>query len=123
MQLFKTAKIYLCFAVLLLVAKPFLGFSMFSRMHPPAEENIFFKVFNKRKQEYSEDSVNDFNSVLKKLAEPVQVFFLRFLYFLNILFPAVFAAGIAITSGLLNKIRSDLSDGKETWLLNSTLLI
>jgi hypothetical protein len=123
MQLFKTAKIYLCFAVLLLVAKPFLGFSMFSRVHPPAEESIFVKVFNKRKQEYSEDSANDFNTVLKKLAEPVQVFFLRFLYFLNILFPAVFADGISITTGLLNKIRSDLSDGKQTWLLNSMLLI
>lgn len=123
MQLFKTAKIYLCFAVLLLVAKPFLGFSMFSRVHPPADENIFVKVFNKRKQEYSEDSNNDFNTVLKKLAEPAKLFLLRFLYFLNILFPAVFAAGIAITTGLLNKIRSDLSDDKQTWLLNSMLLI
>ena len=123
MQLYKTAKIYFCFAVLLLVAKPFLGFSMFSRLHPPADENIFVKAFNKRKQEYSEDSNNDFNTILKKLAEPAQLFFLRFLYFLNILFPAVFAAGVSITTGLLNKIRSDLSDGEQTWLLNSMLLI
>jgi hypothetical protein len=123
MQFLKTAKIYFCFAVLLLVVKPFLGFSMFSRIHPPAANNIFVKVFNKRKQEYSEDSNNDFNTVLKKLAEPAQLFFFRFLYFLNILFPAVFAAGVSITTGLLNKIRSALSDGEQTWLLNSTLLI
>ncbi|TWI98215.1 hypothetical protein JN11_03294 [Mucilaginibacter frigoritolerans] len=123
MQLYKTAKIYFSLAVLLLVAKPFLGFGMFSRIHPPADENIFVKAFNKRKQEYSEDSNNDFNTLLKKLAEPAKLFFLRFLYFLNILFPAVFAAGISITTGLLNKIRSDLSDGKQVWLLNSTLLI
>jgi hypothetical protein len=123
MQLYKTAKIYFCFAVLLLVAKPFLGFSMFSRLHPPADENIFVKAFNKRKQEYSEDSNNDFNTILKKLAEPAKAFFFRFLYFLNILFPAVFAAGVSVTTGLLNKIRSDLSDGEQTWLLNSTLLI
>jgi len=123
MQLYKTAKIYFCFAVLLLVAKPFLGFGMFSRNHPPADENIFVKAFNKRKQEYSEDSNNDFNTLLKKLAEPAKVFFLRFLYFLNILFPAVFAAGISITTGLLNNIRSALSCDEQTWLLNSTLLI
>jgi hypothetical protein len=123
MQLLKTAKIYFCFAVLLIVAKPFLGFSMFSRLHPPASDNIFVKVFNKRKQEYSEDSNNDFNTILKKLAEPAQLFLFRFLYFLNILFPAVFAAGVSITTGLLNKIRSALADGEQTWLLNSMLLI
>jgi hypothetical protein len=123
MQSYKTAKIYFCFAVLLLVAKPFLGFCMFSRVHPPADENIFVKVFNKRKQEFSEDSSSHINYVLRKIAEPVESFLLSFAYFLSILFPVVFATRAAITAGFLNRIRSDISDTRHTWLLNSAFLI
>jgi hypothetical protein len=123
MQSLKSAKLYFCFAVLLLVAKPFLGFSLFSRIHPPAEENIFVKAFNKRKQEYAQDSHYDIIAIQKKLADPVQQFILRFSFLLNIIFPAIFMAGTNITNRFLNEIRLSLSLRQPTWLLNGKLII
>jgi len=123
MQSYKTAKIYFCFAVLLLVAKPFLGFGMFSRVHPPAEENIFVKAFNKRKQEYSEDSNFNLDTIFKKLAEPAKQLFLRFSFFLNILFPAIFSAGFDISFRFLNEMQLGLSPRRHSFLLNNSFLI
>jgi hypothetical protein len=123
MQSLKSAKLYFCFAVLLLVAKPFLGFSLFSRIHPPAEENIFVKAFNKRKQEYTQDSHYDIIAIQKKLADPVQQFILRFSFLLNIIFSAIFIAGTNITDHFLNEIRLSLSLHQPTWLLNGKLII
>jgi hypothetical protein len=123
MRQVKIIKIYFCFAVLLLVAKPFLGFSMFNRVHPPAEENIFVKAFNKRKQEYAEDSSFDIIEIQKKLANPVIRLFFRFAFFLGIILPAAFKAGISITNRHLRNIQLSLSQPEHSWLLNSKLII
>lgn len=123
MHQYKSAKIYFCFAVLLLVAKPFLGFTMFSRVNPPAYETILVKAFTKRKQEYAEDSSFDIAAIVKKLANPVEAVFLRFSFFLNILFPAIFNAGINITARFLNQIQISLSARSNAYLLNGSLLI
>jgi hypothetical protein len=123
MRQVKIIKIYFCFAVMLLVAKPFLGFSMFSRIHPPAEENIFVKAFNKRKQEYTEDSSFDIIEIQKKLADPVNQLFFRFAFFLAIILPAVFNAGINITNRFLRNIQLSLPQPGHSWLLNSKLII
>jgi hypothetical protein len=123
MHLLKSAKIYFYFAVLLLVAKPFLGFTMFSRIHPPADQNIFIKAFTKRKQEYAEDSTFDMNAVQKKLADPVKQVFLLFSFFLTILFPWLLAAGKNITDRFLNEIQLSLAPPEHSYLLNGTLLI
>ena len=103
MPVVKTAKLYFFFAVLVFVAKPFLGFSMFSRVNPPGTENIFVKAFTKRKQEYVEDSNFDVNVIQDKLADPVRQLFLRFSHFLNILFPVVFGFSGSLTKDLLDR--------------------
>ena len=114
----KSTKICFCFAVLLFVAKPFLGFSMFNSAKPPATENIFVKAFTKRKQEYVEDSCFDISAIQYKLADPVNRFFLRFIYFLNILFPAIFGA-----ARFLNQPQLLRSPCRDTYLRDGKLII
>jgi len=123
MHYVNSAKIFFFFAVLLFVAKPFLGFSMFNSSMPRSAENIFIKAFTKRKQEFSEDS--DFNvvAVQKKLAEPIERFLLRFSFLLSILFPAVFKNGMCATNCFLSYLRLNLSPPQHTYLLNGKLLI
>ncbi|MDB4900886.1 MAG: hypothetical protein JWQ63_167 [Mucilaginibacter sp.] len=123
MHFLKSAKIYFCFAVFLLVAKPFLGFAMFSRIHPPAGANIFIKVFNKRKQEYAEDSDNNIIAIQKKLADPVKQVILHFLILLDILFPAAIETVADITTNFLRRIHLSLLPRENTWLLNGKLII
>ena len=120
----KSAKIYVCFAVLLFVARPFLGFAMINRLHPPVEKNIFAKAFLKRKLEYVENSKFDMIAIQKKLAGPVEPFFLRFSFLLSILFPLTFGAGTRITNRFLRTSKLTLSSGNgETWLLDRQLII
>lgn len=119
----KTAKIYLCFAVLLFVAKPFLGFSMFSRLHPPAVENIFVKSFTKRKAEFSEDSNYSTSALHKKLAEPVLPFTILFSFLLSVIFPALLTPHFRINNRFLRQLRSGLPPSKDTWLHNGKLII
>lgn len=123
MHLFKLVKIYFCFAVLLFVAKPFLGFSMFSRIHPPADQSIFIKSFTKRKQEYAEDSSFDMDALQKKLADPVKEVFLRFSFLLSILFPVLSGACKNITDRFLNELQLSLSPREHSYLLNGKLII
>ena len=124
MRSLKSAKIYLCFAVLLLVAKPFLGFSMFNRAHPPASESIFVKAFTKRKQEYTENSKFDIIAIQKKLAQPVNHLFLLYSFLLSIIFPQIFVVGNNYaTSHLLLKIKLNLSSFGPAYLLNSQFII
>ncbi|MDF2433696.1 MAG: hypothetical protein JWP44_3327 [Mucilaginibacter sp.] len=123
MHLVKPAKIYFCFAVMVLVAKPFLGFTMFNRVHPPSRQNIFLKAFTKRTLEYSEDSRFNMSTVQKKLAEPDTQLFFRFSFFLGILFPILFAIPTGIANHFLHRLKLSLYPNTATWLLNSTLLI
>jgi hypothetical protein len=119
----KSAKIIFLLAASLFVAKPFLGFSMFSRMHPPAEDNIFVKVFSKRKLEFEEDSNFSYSAIQKKLAEPLQQFIIRFSFLLSILLPAIFAAGTYATNRFLRIIKLSTTPPGDFYLLNSTLII
>jgi hypothetical protein len=123
MHQFKSVKIVLYFAVLLLIAKPFIGFSMFSLSKPPAESNIFIKVFNKRKIEYNEGSESDILAIQKKLANPVTNLFLRFAFFLAVLFPAFFKRESEITGSFLSNIKLKLLPVQRPYLLTGTLLI
>lgn len=120
---FKTAKIYFCLAALLLVAKPFLGFTMFSHLQSTVDSNIFVKSFTKRTLEFSENSENSIKAIQKKLANPVNDVLLRFSYLLAILFPALFASYKGVTSLSLLRLRLALSPREHTYLLNSNLLI
>lgn len=120
---FKIAKIYFCFAVLFLVAKPFLGFTMFNNLHSTVDSNIFVKSFTKRTLEFSENSDLSVRAIQKKLAEPVSDFLLRFSFLLALLFPLLFGALNGATNRILQAIQLRLSPREHTYLLNSTLLI
>ena len=123
MNRIRPAKLFFFIAVLLFVAKPFLGFSMFSSSNPPSVENIFVKSFTKRKIEFSEDSSFNMIAVQKRLAEPVTQFLLRFSFLIGMLFPAFFAKRINITNRFLNDLQLSLSSVKNTYLLNGKLII
>jgi hypothetical protein len=118
-----SAKIFFCLAVLLFVAKPFLGFTMFSRTHPPAAENIFVKAFTKRKLEDPENSKFSMSAIQKKLAEPANYFLLRFTFLLSIIFPGMLFAGADITNRLLRRIQLSLTPQTYSYLLNGKLII
>ena len=123
MKKLQSAKIYLFLAALLFVAKPFLGFEMFSKLHPPAEESIFIKSFSRSRPEYSED--NNFNlfEVQKKALPLLPPLFLGIAFLLSILFPVVFIAGININQRFLRGIRLTICLPADTWLLHGSLLI
>jgi hypothetical protein len=123
MNKLSSAKIFFCFAVLLFVAKPFLGFAMFSRMHPPAVENIFIKAFTKRKLEDPENSNSSMSAIQKKLAEPVKYFSLRFSFLLSIIFPCILFALAGITNRFLRRIQFSLTPQTHSYLLNGKLII
>jgi len=118
-----SAKIFFCLAVLLFVAKPFLGFSMFNRQHPPAVENIFVKAFTKRKLEDPENGISKTEAIQKKLAEQTRYFVLRFSFLLGIIFPFFFSSGANITSRFLRGLQLSLIPQRDTWLLNGKLII
>jgi hypothetical protein len=123
MRKLTSAKIFFCLAVLLFVAKPFLGFTMFTRLHPPGIENIFVKAFTKRKLEDSENNKFNAAAIKKKLADPVQLFILRFSFLLAIIFPATFLAGLNVNSRFLRRLQLSLSATQPAWLLNGKLII
>jgi len=123
MFLVKSAKIFFIVAVLLFVAKPFLGFGMFSSTRPPAEDNIFVKVFSKRKVENEEDGKSNLSAIQKKLAEPIGEFLIHFSFLLAVLFPVVFETGAKISTGFLRNIRLGQHPRGHIYLLNFAFLI
>jgi len=123
MQKLTSAKIFFCLAAFLFVAKPFLGFTMFSRTHPPAVENIFVKAFTKRKLEDIEGNKLNPEAIQKKLADAAQQFVLRFSFFLTILLPAAFLTGLSINNRFLRKLKLSLAPAQPFWLVNGKLII
>jgi hypothetical protein len=123
MHPFKPVKICFFFAVLLFVAKPFIGFTMFNSLHPPASTSILVKAFTKRKQEYVENSSYDIHTIQKKLADPVRAFILRFSFLLSLIFSAVCIAAAGITKRFLRRMELNLSPRPHNYLLNLQLII
>jgi len=119
----KSAKIFFVLAVLMFVAKPFLGFSLFSRSHPPAVKNIFVKAFTKRQFEDPENSNLKVEAIQKKLAGPVQQFVLRFSFLLSMIFPTAFNIADNISKRFLRKIKLSLYPAEHSYLINCKLII
>jgi hypothetical protein len=117
-----SAKIFLSISILLFVAKPFLGFSMFSRLHPPPQESIFVKAFSKRKVEFDENSSLGVSSIQKKLAEPPPVFVL-FGCLLSLLFPVAFSERSQLTYAGLGQRHAQFVPILPAWLVNGNLTI
>ena len=118
-----SVKVLLCLAVLLLVAKPFLGFSIISRVHPPSEGSILVKSFTKRKQEYVKNSNFSITDIQQKLASPVNQLVLRFVFLLNILFPALCFAANLITAGFLNEFALRIAPRRPAYLLLGNFIV
>lgn len=58
MKPLQTYKLILAIAAILFIAKPFVGFGVYSLLHTsPHETNLFVKVFTKRKPEFMEEVV------------------------------------------------------------------
>ena len=122
MQLFKSAIIFFCFAVLMLVAKPFIGFNSLANINHLKHLSICVKAFTKRKQEYVEDSSFDTTFVQKKLAKPLDLVLLHFAVLLSIILPFAFLSQ-NLSDGILRRLQLSLSPTLSSYLLNGNLLI
>lgn len=122
MKKLQSAKIYLFLAAMLFVAKPFLGFGMFSKLHPPAEESIFVKAFSKS-ADYSDENCINLFEFQKKAFTPQLPLFSGILFLLSILFPVVFGAGIKISEHYIGRLKFTAFQPRDSWLLNGNLLI
>jgi hypothetical protein len=121
MQKLTSAKIFFFLAALLFVAKPFLGFTMFTRLHPPAVQNIFIKAFTKRKVETHDNHKRSAEAIQKKLADAAQQFSLRFLTLLSIVLPLALLA--CLTIPVPDRSGFNLPPSQPSWLLNGNLII
>jgi hypothetical protein len=122
MQLFKSAIVLFCFAVLMLVAKPFIGFNSLANISHLKHLTICVKAFTKRKQEYVEDGSFDTTFVQKKLAEPLGFVLLHFALLLGIILPFAFALQNS-SNRILRRLQLSLSPAQPPYLLNCNLTI
>lgn len=101
-------KYVMILALIMFVAKPFVGFSLryehyFRALHHHAP-NILVKSFTKRKLEVSENSESSMTSIGKKLANPVLPVLTLLACALNIFLPRLFKQSKAISYSALAAI-------------------
>jgi hypothetical protein len=114
----------LFFAVLMLAAKPFVGFSAFDQIKKGDHSTrIIVKAFTKRKQEYVEDSAFDVSAIQKSLANPILPFVALFSVFLNTLLPSIFKQARQLTAGILSAIYLNIFPVLHRYLLSGKLTI
>ncbi len=117
----KMAKWFLTIAVVLFVAKPFLGYTI-DRSNPVAAVTILVKSFTKRKLEFVENSKYDIKTVQKKLADPVNALFLLFSCLLSIIYPLIEEA-LNVGGNFIRRLKLSLFPAPDAWLLNGQLII
>jgi hypothetical protein len=117
-----SVKVILSIAVLFFVAKPFVGFTVFNRQHQPPQENIFVKVFSKRKLEVEENSKFSIAAIQKRLGQPLDGL-LMFSAVLSLLIPFILSLDPALTYGFLRRRKLALQPGAAVYLLNGNLTI
>ena len=122
MQLFKSAIIFFGFAALMLVVKPFVGFSSLAKINQLKHLSICVKAFTKRKQEYVEGSNLDGTFAQKKLAKPLDLVLLHFAALLAIILPFALAAQ-NLSNRTLRRLQLSLHRARPSYLLNGNLLI
>lgn len=123
MPLFKSVIVSFCFAVMMLVAKPFIGFNAYAQMHHLKHLNICVKAFTKRKQEFVENSSFDMQCIQKKLADPIDQIFLLFSFLLGIILPFAFGTENNISNRILRRLNLSLAQHEHSYLLNGSLII
>ncbi|MFD2873202.1 hypothetical protein ACFS5N_12025 [Mucilaginibacter ximonensis] len=119
---------YLMFlALLMFVAKPFVGFSLryehYFRVLHHRKPNILVKSFAKRKLEVSEDSEFSMVTIAKKLATPVLPTIMLLACALNIFLSSRFRQSKTLTYSDLAAITCSLHPPQPLYLLGGKLTI
>ena len=114
---------FLFLAVLMLAAKPFLGFNAVKHHAERKIPRVFVKAFTKRKQEYVENSSFDVSAIQKRLANPLLALTVLFSFLLNSLFPLIFRKAKEVTTGILSDIHLSLFPPLHRYLLSGKLII
>jgi len=119
-----TAKIFFFLAATLFIAKPFLGFSIFSAGSPTIEiHNILVKSFSKRKPEDLNDAKEKAASIRQQLTNPPVVLFLAITALLGFIFPLAFKRGNSISYSFLNDLKLSFIPAAQPYLLTGKLII
>lgn len=100
MNQLQTYKLILAIAAILFIAKPFVGFGVYSALHEsPHETNLLVKVFAKRKPEFMEEVTAKsvvFQTLLRDKAN-------EFAFTINALLACLFSLFSVITLNAVNR--------------------
>jgi len=96
----QTYKLILAIAAILFIAKPFVGFGVYSALHEsPHETNVLVKVFTKRKPEFMEEVTAKsvvFQTLLRNKAE-------EFTFTINALLASLYSLFLVLTFNAVNR--------------------
>jgi len=118
-------KLVLLFATLMFVAKPFVGFIIFNKQHPPVKINIFLldKSFSKRIIQYRDGSLSIMTAIQKKLAHPVVSLRLRLSCFLLLLYPFLFWFRKRVTYRHIRFLNLNKTLSHPLYLINRQIIV
>jgi len=122
MKSFNAVKIFFYLAVLLFVAKPFMGFSIVGNMHHLNQtHNILVKIFSQRKPEDFDDAKITAAGIQQKLTNPPLL--LSIVALLGLVFPAVYKRVGGINYSFLNNLQAELVPAYQPYFLSGKLTI
>jgi len=111
-------KLIFSLAVLLFVAKPFLGFSVCEANQPIGAHNLLTKSFTKRKTENFESA-----EAQKRLAQAPVLKFFSIALLLDFLFPFIYKRLAVISGQSLHGLNAVLVPVQPSYLLTGKLII
>lgn len=120
-------KFLLVVAMLMFVAKPFVGFSLryqhyFRAIHHRSP-SILVKSFTKRKQEYADENESNISKVQQRLTNPAIPSVLLFVVALSLFLPVVLRLVKQTTQSILQAIHYSLAPPQQLYLLSGKLTI
>lgn len=110
-------------AVLMFVAKPFIGFSLTNVCIPIEAHSLLAKSFSKRKPEDLEDARAKASFIKQQITDPPFPLLLSVTALLAFLFPLVFKRDIFTGSSFINSIKTALIPAAQPYLLTGKLTI
>jgi len=123
----KAKKLYSFFylAVLMFVAKPFIGFSIsgVNSAFMIESHSLLAKCFTNRKPEDLEDSKATAVAIQHQLTNPPLPLFLTITALLSLLFPVVFKAANRVGDSFINELKTALVPAAQPYLLTGKLTI
>jgi len=122
MKPINTVKIFFYLAVLLFVAKPFVGYSIFYVDHHVTQPgNLLVKIFSQRKPEDLEDAKIVAADIHHKLSNPPVL--LSIMALLGLLFPALYKRVTDINNSFINNTNVALVPVHPPYFLSGKLTI